>query len=185
MTNLAHTDELFFTRAGMDRSRVQTIVDDALNGADDGELFLEYRQSESLAFDDGRLRSASFDTTQGFGLRAVSGEVTGYAHASELSEAAIARAAETVKAVRSGSDGISADAPSGTNQALYAEDNPLGEVGFEAKVKLLKEMDAYARALDERVRQVTVSLLGEWQAVQIVRAGDQRLADIQIGRAHV
>ena len=56
MTNLAHTDELFFTRAGMDRSRVQTIVDDALNGADDGELFLEYRQSESLAFDDGRLR---------------------------------------------------------------------------------------------------------------------------------
>ena len=179
MTNLAHTDELFFTRAGMDRSRVQTIVDDALNGADDGELFLEYRQSESLAFDDGRLRSASFDTTQGFGLRAVSGEATGYAHASELSEAAIARAAETVKAVRSGSDGISADAPSGTNQALYAEDNPLGEVGFEAKVKLLEEMDAYARGLDSRVRQVTVSLLGEWQAVQIVRAGDQRLADIR------
>ncbi len=96
MTDLAHTDELFFTRAGMDRPRVQAIVDDALHGADDGELFLEYRQSESLTFDDGRLRSASFDTTQGFGLRAVSGEATGYAHASELSEAAIARAAATV-----------------------------------------------------------------------------------------
>ncbi len=179
MTDLSHTDELFFTRAGMDRPRVQTIVDDALNGADDGELFLEYCQSESIVFDDGRLRSASFDTTQGFGLRSVSGEATGYAHASELSEAAIARAAKTVKAVRSGSGGISADAPSGTNRALYAEDNPLGEVGFEAKVKLLEEMNAYARGLDERVRQVTVSLLGEWQAVQIVRAGGQRQADIR------
>jgi TldD protein len=179
MTDLAHTDDLFFARAGLDRPRVQTIVDDALDGADDGELFLEYRQSESLAFDDGRLRSASFDTTQGFGLRAVSGEATGYAHASELSEAAIARAAETVKAVRSGSGGTLAAAPTGTNRALYAEDNPLGEVGFEAKVKLLEEMDAYARGLDARVRQVTVSLLGEWQAVQIVRAGGQRQADIR------
>ena len=179
MTDLAHTDELFFTRAGMDRPRVQAIVDDALNGADDGELFLEYRQSEALVFDDGRLRSAAFDTTQGFGLRAVAEEATGYAHASELSEAAITRAAATVKAVRSGSGGTSAAAPSGTNQALYGEENPLGEVGFEAKVKLLEDINAYARGLDTRVRQVTASLSGEWQAVQIVRAGGQRQADIR------
>jgi TldD protein len=179
MTDLAHTDELFFTRAGMDRPRVQAIVDDALNGADDGELFLEYRQSEALVFDDGRLRSAAFDTTQGFGLRAVADEATGYAHASELSEAAITRAAATVKAVRSGSGGTSAAAPSGTNQALYGEENPLGEVGFEAKVKLLEDINAYARGLDTRVRQVTASLSGEWQAVQIVRAGGQRQADIR------
>jgi len=85
MADLAHTEELFFTRAGMDKGRVERIVADALNGADDGELFLEYRQSEAIAFDDGRLRSASFDTSQGFGLRAVSGEAQGYAHASELS----------------------------------------------------------------------------------------------------
>ena len=84
MSVLARTDDLFFTRAGLDRGRVEGIVGDALNGADDGELFLEYRQSEALAFDDGRLKSASFDTTQGFGLRAVAGEAAGYAHASEL-----------------------------------------------------------------------------------------------------
>ena len=179
MTDLAHTDELFFTRAGLDRPRVQAIVDDALDGADDGELFLEYRQSEALVFDDGRLRSAAFDTTQGFGLRAVANEATGYAHASELSESAITRAAETVKAVRSGSGGTSAASPGGTNRALYGEENPLGEVGFEAKVKLLEDMNAYARGLDKRVRQVTASLSGEWQAVQIVRAGGQRQADIR------
>ena len=72
-------------------------MDDALHGADDGELYLEYRQTESFAFDDGRLKAATYDTTQGFGLRAVAGEATGYAHASELSEAAIKRAADAVR----------------------------------------------------------------------------------------
>ncbi|MBT3401589.1 MAG: metalloprotease TldD, partial [Rhodospirillaceae bacterium] len=58
MTDMSATDELFFTRAGLDRRRTESIVDGALAKADDGELFLEYRQSESLVFDDGRLRSA-------------------------------------------------------------------------------------------------------------------------------
>ena len=102
MTDIESTDDLFFERAGMDLGRIESIVSDSLDGADDGELFLEYCQSEGLSFDDGRLKSASFDTTQGFGLRSVSGEATGYAHASELSEAAISRAGKTVRAVRAG-----------------------------------------------------------------------------------
>ena len=89
MADSVRTEELFFTRAGMDKGRVERIVSDALGGADDGELYLEYRQSEAISFDDGRLRSASFDTSQGFGLRAVSGEAHGFAHASALSEEAI------------------------------------------------------------------------------------------------
>ena len=109
MTDLAKTDQLFFEKAGMDRDRINGIVDGALKGADDGELFLEYRQSESLSYDDGRLRSASFDTTQGFGLRAIADEAVGYSHASELSEAAIKRAAETVTAVHSGYSGNAAE----------------------------------------------------------------------------
>jgi TldD protein len=179
MPDLALTDDLFFARTGMDRNRVENLVGGALRGTDDGELFLEYRQSESIAFDDGRLRSASFDTTQGFGLRAVAGETTGYAHASVLSEDAIRRAGETVAAVRHGRAGTMSAAPQGTNIALYADLNPLGEVDFEKKVKLLAAMDAYARGLDPRVRQVAVSLSGEWQAVQILRADGYRAADIR------
>ena len=179
MTDLTATDDLFFTRTGMDPDRVQRIVGDALAGTDDGELFLEYRQSESLTFDDGRLKSASFDTTQGFGLRSVAGEATGYAHASEISEAAIRRAAETVTAVRSGHGGTAAAPPPGTNQTLYTDTNPLGEVDFEAKVALLADIDAYARSRDPMVHQVTVSLAGEWQAVQILRADGTRAADIR------
>ena len=100
MSQIAITDDVFYNRAGLNRQRLQSIVDEALHGADDGELFLEYRQSESLSFDDGRLKSACFDTTQGFGLRSVAGEAAGYAHASELSEEAIRRAAQTIKKTR-------------------------------------------------------------------------------------
>ena len=179
MSKIATVEELFFNRAGLDRSRCQGLVDEALAGADDGELFLEYCQSEGLSFDDGRLKSASFDTSQGFGLRAVSGEAAGYAHASELSEAAIRRAAETVRAVHAGHGGVMAAAPVGTNRSLYSDTNPLGAAPFEVKVKLLADIDAYARGLDPRVRQVTASLAGSWQAVHILRAGGERSADIR------
>ncbi|NKB22242.1 MAG: metalloprotease TldD [Alphaproteobacteria bacterium] len=179
MTDLAKTDQLFFEKAGMDRDRINGIVDGALERADDGELFLEYRQSESLSFDDGRLRSASFDTAQGFGLRAIADEAVGYSHASELSEAAIKRAAETVTAVHAGHNGSAAEPPQGTNLSLYTDTNPLGEVSFEDKVSLLAEIDAYARAKDPRVAQVSASISGEWQAVQILRAGGERVADIR------
>ncbi len=173
------TDELFFTRTGMDRQRIENAVKEALHGADDGELFLEYAQSESLLFDDGRLRSANFDTGQGFGLRAVSGESTGYAHATDLSEEALRRAGGTVRAVFAGHEGTIALPPTGTNQALYASDNPINGTPFEDKVRLLQEMDAFARSLDSRVRQVTCSIAGSWQAVKIIRANGQVLDDIR------
>ena len=157
--------DTFFGEAGLDRSRVEDLVSDALKDADDGELFLEYRQSEMFAFDDGRLKAASFDTMQGFGLRAVAGEATGYAHASELSEAAIQRAADTVRAVTHGHSGSVALSPIRTNRKLYADSDPLRSAEFETKVGLLGEMNEYARGRDSRVKQVSCSL--------------------EIGRAHV
>ncbi|MCP4329018.1 MAG: metalloprotease TldD [Alphaproteobacteria bacterium] len=173
------TDALFFERTDLDPDRVERIVDDALTGCDDGELFLEYCQSESLVFDDGKLKSAGFDTSQGFGLRAVDGEAIGYAHASELSEAAIRRAADTVRAVRSGRSGAMAAPPPGTNQTLYIDANPLEGVPFEDKVKLLADIDRHLRDRDQRVRQVSVSLSGQWQAVRILRADGAGVGDIR------
>ncbi|MGH7092911.1 MAG: TldD/PmbA family protein, partial [Stellaceae bacterium] len=179
MTNLAVTDDLFFAHTGMAPDKVEALVGGALAGMDDGELYLEYRQSESVALDDGRIKSAAFDTTQGFGLRAIAGEAAGYAHATELSEAAIRRAGATVRAVASGHHGIMAEPPLGTNRILYADLNPLGTVDLAAKAKLLAEMDAYARGRDPRVRQVMASIAGSWQAVQIIRADGTRVADIR------
>ncbi|MFC3676596.1 metalloprotease TldD [Ferrovibrio xuzhouensis] len=179
MTAASVTQDLFFTRAGLDRARLDRLVGDALHGADDGELFLEYSQSESFGFDDGRLKSASFDTSQGFGLRAVSGEQTGYAHASDLSEAAIARAVTTVRAVRAGHGGVMSAPPVATNRHLYGDTNPLNEIPFEQKVKLLQDIDAYARSKDSRVRQVSASLAGSWQAVTILRADGTLVEDVR------
>ena len=179
MTDLARLDALFFGRTGMDPERVERLVGDALHGMDDGELFLEYSQSESVALDDGRIKSAAFDTSQGFGLRGITGETAGYAHASELSEDAIKRAGETVRAVKTGTGGVFAGPPPGTNRSLYTDVNPLGQVEFTTKTKLLQEIDAYARSKDPRVRQVMASLAGTWQAVEILRPDGSRVGDIR------
>ncbi|WP_342241436.1 metalloprotease TldD [Inquilinus sp. OTU3971] len=179
MSALDQTDDLFFTQAGLDRARLERLVGEALQGADDGELFLEYVQSEGLSWDDGKLKSASFDTSQGFGLRAVAGETTGYSHASTLGEDAVKRAVETVRAVRAGHGGSLAEPPQGTNRQLYTDANPLSAVPFETKVKVLAEIDAYARARDPRVRQVSASISGNWQAVRIIRADGRHAADIR------
>ena len=166
-------------RAGLDRVRVGKLMERGLEGADDGELFLEYKQSEMLVFDNGRLKQATYDTNQGFGLRAVKDEAVGYAHASDVSEAAISRAAEAVRAVKGGYAGSFAAPPARTNRKLYGDDNPMEAPGFDAKVKLLEAIDAYARGKDERVRQVTASLGASWQVVEIVRPDGETYRDIR------
>src|SRR5262245_24322409 len=166
-------------RAGLDPARINRIVARGLDGADDGELYLEYRQSEVLVFDNGRLKQATYDTSQGFGLRAVKDDAVGYAHASDVSEAAIARAAEAVHAVKGGYSGRAAQAPGRTNVRLYTDENPLGAPSFETKVRLLEEIDAYARAKDPRVRQVTASVAASWQVIEILRADGEIYRDVR------
>ena len=174
---LAVTDALFFR--DMDRGAAERRVADTLSGCDDGELFLEYRESEAISLDDGRIRSASFDTMRGFGLRAVAGEGAGFAHSGEISEAALARAACAVTAVRAGHNGEWAAAPQAAGPRLYSDQNPLLAMAFARKTALLMELDAYARGRDARVVQVSASITGEWQAVQIMRADGVRVADLR------
>jgi TldD protein len=166
-------------RAGLDRAKVDRAVRDGLAGADDGELYLEYRQSEMLLFDNGRLKQATYDTAQGFALRAVKGEAVGYAHASDLSEPSLRRAADAVRAVQGGYSGIYSEPPPRTNARLYGDDNPLAAPSFESKVKLLQEIDAHARAKDARVQQVSVSFGATWQVVEIVRADGSTYRDVR------
>jgi TldD protein len=168
-------------RAGLDKGKVAGIIKRGLDGADDGELFLEYRQSEMLAFDNGRLKQATYDTAQGFGLRAVKDEAVGYAHASDLSEPALARAAEAVRAVKGGHSGAYAEPPGRTNRKLYGSSyrdiRPLvrlnvmvvagdgdrqetGSYGFGGRENYERFItpDAWQGAVDEAVRQALVNL---------------------------
>ncbi|WP_322989821.1 DNA gyrase modulator, partial [Hoeflea sp.] len=160
-------------------AKLERIVADALKGADDGELYLEYEESESLLFDNGKLKSGNYSTDRGFGLRSVLGESSGYAHSGELSEAALLRAADAVSAVTHGASGTYSAAPQRTNKLLYTAQNPLAAPGFEEKVKLLQSIDAYLRGKDERVRQVSVSIAANWQVVEILRADGHRVRDVR------
>ncbi len=149
----------------------------ATEGADDGELFLERHRGEALVFDDGRLRNASYDAAEGFGLRAVRGETTGYAHATEISEAALRRAAETARLAVGAGGGVMAPAPKPTNQRLYTDRDPFDDASFSVKVEMLREIDAFVRGLDRRVVQVSASLAASMQEVEILRPGGERLAE--------
>lgn len=159
--------------------RVTDIVQTALKGSDDGELFVEYAQVESLAYDDGRLKSGNFSCDQGFGLRTVADEAVGYAHSGDLSEGALLRASDAVGAVTRGYRGTYADAPARTNTKLYGDENPIGSPAFADKVELLQQIDGYLREKDPKVRQVTASLAAAWQVVNILRADGQVLRDIR------
>ncbi len=165
--------------SGVDIGQAERLLGEALHGADDGEIFLERSESEAFVFDDGRLKSASYDATEGFGLRVVAGETAGYAHASEISAAAIGRAASSAALAKRGYSGVAAEGPRDTNTRLYGEDDPLASPGFADKVALLEEINAYARDRDPRVAQVMASLAGERRVVEILRGDGRLIRDVR------
>jgi len=168
----------FLYRDTLDPEQAQALTAKALAKADDGELYLQYRKAEAFGFDDGRLKTASYDTSSGFGLRAVSGEMTAFAHSNEMTPAAIRRAAETMALIE---PGVAAKAgpPQGTNRHRYTAADPLDLVPFADKVNLCQTIDAAARARDPRVAQVSVSLSGTWSVVEIVRADGFIATDVR------
>ncbi|MCR9085214.1 MAG: metalloprotease TldD [Rhodobacteraceae bacterium] len=161
----------------IDRDAALTRLRDATAGADDGELFLERRRSEVLSFDDGRLRTASYDASEGFGLRAVRGETSGYAHSSEISEPSLARAVDTARLAVGDGGGTLAPAPRHTNTRLYTDADPVSGAGFGLKVETLREIDAFTRDLDPRVVQVSATLAAGLQEVVILRPDGVAVSD--------
>ena len=175
---LSVTDDLFFSQGDLDAEAACRFTDSAIGSADDGELFLEYRQSESLSWDDGHLRSGGYDTSQGFGLRAVEGDHWGYAHGTLIDKPALNRAKDAIGTLAQGGSGGD-HTIAVPNRRLYTDENPIGGIPFADKVELLRRIDAYARAKDPRIKQVSASIATSWQAVQIIRPGGFRVADIR------
>ncbi len=161
----------------LDQEKTLSLLRDTLSGAEDGELFLERRRSEALVLDDGRIKNASYDASEGFGLRAVKGEVAGYAHATEISEKAIRRAAETARLAIGDGGGTMAPPPKGTNSKLYTDEDPIAGHSFPVKVETLKEIDAFARDLDSRVVQVSATIAASLQEVAILRPDGTLVTD--------
>ena len=154
-------------------------LQDTVAGADDGEMFLERHRSEALVFDDGRVKNASYNASEGFGLRAVKGEAAGYAHSTQMTQSALKRASDTARLAVGSGGGILAKAPTATNQRLYTDIDPISDAEFSVKLDTLKEIDAYARELDKRVVQVSASLAASLQEIEILRPEGTLVRDVR------
>ena len=172
--------DFIFDDCDLDLGTAKSIVRETLRGADDGELFLEHGASESLTFDDGRLKTASFDTSRGFGLRCVAGETTGFAQGTDMTPVALARAAEAVSFAKAGYDTETpSQNPRRINTRLYPDIDPTADPEFGPKVELLQNIDAYARAKDPHVVQVSATMSATRRAITILRADGARYDDIR------
>ena len=169
---------LLYAPDKLNLEEAQALTRRLLDRCDDGELYLQFIASEAFGFDDGRLKTADYSRNSGFGLRGVSGEATGFAHANDISAAAIARAGETLRLLDPAT-ALKAPPPPRTNRHLYTADSPLDLVPFTEKVALLEKIDAVARAKDPRVAQVSASLLASWSVVEIVRPDGFTARDIR------
>src|SRR6478736_5949406 len=162
----------------LDPDTARSLAARHLDAHDDGELYLQYSASEAFGFDDGRLKTADYHTSSGFGLRGVSGETTAFAHANEISAVAIERAASTLKLLDP-ARAAPAPSPQRTNQAMYGADDPLSLIPFADKVALCQRIDAAARARDPRVAQVSIGLAASWSVIDIVRGDGFVASDVR------
>ena len=169
---------LLYLDGKLDPDEARALTTETLKNCDDGELYLQHGITEAFTFDDGRLKTADYSRDAGFGLRGVTGEMTGFAHANEISAAAIKRAGETLQLLDPAT-GRTTPQPRKSNQRLYPDVSPLDAVPFAEKVALLETIDAAARARDPRVSQVTASLSASWNVIEIIRADGFRATDIR------
>src|SRR6478672_7986047 len=172
------SDPRRFLYRSLDPDGARRLAARHLSGHEDGELYLQYSASEAFGFDDGRLKTADYHSSSGFGLRGVSGETTAFAHANEISEEAIERAAATLKLLDP-AKGAPAAPPPRTNQAMYGADDPLSLVPFADKVALCQRIDAAARARDPRVCQVSATVAASWSVIDIVRSDGFVASDVR------
>ena len=161
----------------LDISTASSIVSDTLNKCDDGELFLEDSKSESIILDDNQIKSSSYKSDLGYGLRAITGEVVAYSHSSDLSKKSLNESSKNLKSTLSSASGTYNFEIKRTNKKYYSEKDPIEAKNFKSKIEILNKVNDYVRNKNQSVRQVTATLLGEHRAIEILRSGGELLTD--------
>ncbi len=171
--------QIFFQETGLNQQKVENLINETLLDTEDGELYLESTYNEALVFDDSTLKNSSYNIAKGFGMRAVIGDKSTYSHSSTLTNESIENACNIVKTIKDGYNNhikLDDNIDSG-KQALYTNVNPLNQIDLSAKIALLQKIDNYLRTKNPLVKQVSVSLLGNWQLIKIIRKGAQHIDD--------
>ncbi|MGY0504088.1 metalloprotease TldD [Luteimonas sp. e5] len=149
-------------------------------GADFGDLYFQHSRRESWSMEDGIVKNGAHAIEQGVGVRAISGEKTGFAYSGEIDAPALLNAAGVARAIARDGGPVQAQAlVVGDGNALYRAQDPIDALGNEAKVEALRRVDALLRAADPRVRQVMVSLMAALDTVLVARSDGVLAADVR------
>ena len=168
----------FFNNSDISQQQTEQLVSETLNKCDDGELFLENSKSESLLLDDGKIKNTSFDTSIGFGFRAVHEDKTAFCHSNIISKKSLNDAAKNLGSnISPNSQTKKQSGPKRTNVKLYEDIDPIENKPFEEKVQLLKKIDDYIRKKNHNIKQVTASFFGEHQSIQIIKSENRIYKD--------
>ena len=167
----------FLKNTDLTLNKAEKIVSDTLNNCDDGELYLEESNNESIILDDNKIKSSNYSTDTGYGLRAVTGDVVAYSHSNEISEQSLINSSKNLASTHNKSSGTYNFEIKKTNQKFYDDLDPIQSKSLSSKIELLKSMNEYARSKDISVKQVTANFLGEKKDIEILRNGGELLKD--------
>ncbi len=178
---LAIAETRLLTPTGLSIADIEKTFSTLLaSGADFGDLYFQHGRRESWSMEDGTVKDGAHSIEQGVGVRAISGEKTGFAYSGEIDAAALLAAAGSARAIaRDGSAMQARQLSTRGTSLLYAADDPIDAMGNEAKVEALRRVDALLRAADPRVQQVMVSLSAAVDTVLVARSDGVLAADVR------
>ena len=169
----------FFTDTDLTRQEADRLVSETLKDCDDGELFFESSKSESFVLDDNKIKNTSYDTALGYGLRAVTDDVTAYSHSNEISKKSLTEASKSLLSSLKNKNGKTSPSPQRSNLKMYSDINPIEAKPFNEKISILKNVDEYLRKKDSLIKQVSASISGEYQEIEIIKSDSQSFQDIR------
>ncbi|MFI4889893.1 MAG: metalloprotease TldD [Steroidobacterales bacterium] len=174
-------EQMILVPAGLDEGRLMKVMDQVMSrGADYADLYFELSREESWSLEDGIVKEGSHSIEQGVGVRAISGEKTGFAYTDEVVLPALVEASDAARAIaRSGGRNAVKVWERRPARRLYQPVDPLDTVRDEDKVAMLMRIDAETRRIDPRVRQVMASLAAVHEIVLIVGSDGTFAADVR------
>ncbi|MEI2767071.1 MAG: metalloprotease TldD [Nitrosomonas sp.] len=180
----AIADNCLLSPYGIDTPGLQQVLDQILTyQVDYADLFFQYNRSEGWVLEEGIVKSGSFNIDQGVGVRAVSGDKTGFAYSDDISMSALVTAAQATRAITQQGSSQSVQVEKRHNidfhRQLYLPEDPIGHLKDADKVALLEKLERYTRKIDPRITQVVVSLAGEYEVVMIARSDGLLAADVR------
>jgi len=178
---LALAETRLLLPAGLDQQELDRTFGTLLGpGIDFGDLYFQHSRRESWTVEDGIVKDGAHSIEQGVGVRAISGEKTGFAYSDDINTQALLAAAGSARAIaRDGNSHPAHALVRGAGRSLYSSDDPIDAMDNDAKVEALRAVDRLLRAADPRVQQVTVSLSGGVDTVLVARSDGVLAADVR------